>query len=86
METRGIQTFAFVSSQHVVYFTKFVLSYVIPDVPYVVKEQIKREKYLTHIILHETKLNLVTKGSSSQHNDDQMTEDTESKDDIGLDF
>uniref|UniRef100_A0A4W6CL04 Anoctamin n=1 Tax=Lates calcarifer TaxID=8187 RepID=A0A4W6CL04_LATCA len=42
--------------EHIVYFLKFVLSYVIPDVPYSVKEQIKREKYLTQVILHETNL------------------------------
>ncbi|XP_035537219.1 anoctamin-6 [Morone saxatilis] len=47
--------------EHIVYFTKFVLSYIIPDVPYTVKEQIKREKYLTQVILHETNLKLVTK-------------------------
>lgn len=47
--------------EHIVYFTKFVLSYIIPDVPYAVKEQIKREKYLTQVILHETNLKLVTK-------------------------
>uniref|UniRef100_A0AAQ5ZCS7 Anoctamin n=1 Tax=Amphiprion ocellaris TaxID=80972 RepID=A0AAQ5ZCS7_AMPOC len=44
--------------EHIVYFTKFILSYMIPDVPYAVKEQIKREKYLTQIILHETNLKL----------------------------
>lgn len=33
----------------------------IPDVPYAVKERIKREKYLTHVILHETSLKLVTR-------------------------
>uniref|UniRef100_A0A3Q3AN69 Anoctamin n=1 Tax=Kryptolebias marmoratus TaxID=37003 RepID=A0A3Q3AN69_KRYMA len=47
--------------EHIVYFTKFILSYVIPDVPYAVKEQIKREKYLTQVLLHETNLKLVTK-------------------------
>lgn len=47
--------------EHIVYFTKFILSYMIPDVPYAVKEQIKREKYLTQVVLHETKLKLVTK-------------------------
>jgi len=41
--------------------TKFILAYVIPDVPYAVKEQIKREKYLTQVVLHETNLKLVTK-------------------------
>ncbi|XP_013869940.1 anoctamin-6 [Austrofundulus limnaeus] len=47
--------------EHIVYFTKFILSYVIPDVPYAVKEQIKREKYLTQMLLHETNLKLVSK-------------------------
>lgn len=47
--------------EHIVYFTKFLLSYMIPDVPYAIKEQIKREKYLTQVILHETNLKLVTK-------------------------
>ncbi|KAF6735236.1 Anoctamin-6 [Oryzias melastigma] len=47
--------------EHIVYFTKFVLSYVIPDVPYAVKERIKREKYLTQVILHETSLKVVTR-------------------------
>ncbi|KAM3587487.1 uncharacterized protein V6R79_006729 [Siganus canaliculatus] len=47
--------------EHIVYLTKFILSYMIPDVPYAVKEQIKREKYLTQVILHETNLKLVTK-------------------------
>ncbi|XP_015208423.1 anoctamin-6 [Lepisosteus oculatus] len=47
--------------EHVVYFTKFILSYGIPDVPLEVKEQIKREKYLTQKLLHEANLKLVTK-------------------------
>ncbi|XP_046878578.1 anoctamin-6 isoform X2 [Hypomesus transpacificus] len=47
--------------EHIVYLTKFILAYVIPDVPYAVKEQIKREKYLTQVILHEANLKLVTK-------------------------
>ena len=42
--------------QHIVYITKFVLSYAIPDVPDKVKEQIKREKYLTQALLHEANL------------------------------
>uniref|UniRef100_A0A8C6TM81 Anoctamin n=1 Tax=Neogobius melanostomus TaxID=47308 RepID=A0A8C6TM81_9GOBI len=44
--------------EHIVYLTKFILAYIIPDVPYAVKEQIKREKYLTQVILHETNLKL----------------------------
>ncbi|XP_071382280.1 anoctamin-6 [Centroberyx affinis] len=47
--------------EHIVYLTKFILSYVIPDVPNAVKEQIKRERYLTQVILHEANLKLVTK-------------------------
>ncbi|XP_075967807.1 anoctamin-6 [Anarhichas minor] len=47
--------------EHIVYLTKFILSYAIPDVSYAVREQIKREKYLTQVILHETNLKLVTK-------------------------
>ncbi|KAM6986370.1 anoctamin-6 [Aplochiton taeniatus] len=45
--------------EHIVYLTKFILSYAIPDVPDTVREKIKREKYLTQIKLHETKLKLV---------------------------
>lgn len=62
----------FFSSQHIVYFLKFVLSYVIPDVPYAVKEQIKREKYLTQVILHETNLKLVTKRLKPTDHDDAV--------------
>ncbi|XP_063072938.1 anoctamin-6 [Engraulis encrasicolus] len=46
--------------EHIVYLTKFMLSYAIPDVPYKVKEQIKREKYLTQVLLHEANLKLAT--------------------------
>uniref|UniRef100_A0A8C7F7K8 Anoctamin n=1 Tax=Oncorhynchus kisutch TaxID=8019 RepID=A0A8C7F7K8_ONCKI len=55
--------------EHIVYLTKFVLSYVIPDVPYTVREQIKREKYLSQVILHETNLKLVTKRLKPTMND-----------------
>lgn len=61
MKYLNINRGVFFSSQHIVYLTKFILSYVIPDVPYAVKEQIKREKYLTQVILHETNLKLVTR-------------------------
>ncbi|XP_029521556.1 anoctamin-6-like isoform X2 [Oncorhynchus nerka] len=66
--------------EHIVYLTKFVLSYVIPDVPYTVREQIKREKYLSQVILHETNLKLVTKRLKPvadkilKHNEDQEEE------------
>ncbi len=33
-----------------------MLSYMIPDVPEALKEQIKRERYLTQVILHETNI------------------------------
>lgn len=61
-------------TQHIVYLTKFVLSYVIPDVPYAVREQMKREKYLTQVILHETNLKLVTKRLRPVANDDELKE------------
>lgn len=59
----------------------------IPDVPYSVKEQIKREKYLTQKILHETNLKLVTK--HMKLDDDETTKNTEddvSKEGMDLDF
>ncbi|KAK1169164.1 anoctamin-6-like isoform X1 [Acipenser oxyrinchus oxyrinchus] len=43
---------------HVVYLAKSILSYIIPDVPAVVKQQMKRENYLTQKWLHESQLNL----------------------------
>ncbi|XP_051974367.1 anoctamin-6-like [Xyrauchen texanus] len=42
--------------EHIVYLTKFILSYMIPDVPQALTEQIKRERYLTQVILHETNI------------------------------
>uniref|UniRef100_A0A8C6WQA0 Anoctamin n=1 Tax=Neogobius melanostomus TaxID=47308 RepID=A0A8C6WQA0_9GOBI len=60
--------------EHIVYLTKFILAYIIPDVPYAVKEQIKREKYLTQVILHETNLKLVTKRIKSP--EDELQEGT----------
>ncbi|KAK6488244.1 anoctamin-6-like [Huso huso] len=44
--------------EHIVYLAKFILSYIIPDVPAVVKQQMKRENYLTQKRLHESQLNL----------------------------
>lgn len=74
------------SPQHVVYLTKFVLSYVIPDVPYAVKEQMKREKYLTQVIIHEANLKLVTKRLKRPN--DVVVKETEDmmKDEMDLDF
>lgn len=37
-----------------------MLSYIIPDVPEALKEQIKRERYLTQKILHETNIKKFT--------------------------
>ncbi|XP_053718324.1 anoctamin-6 [Synchiropus splendidus] len=65
--------------EHIVYLTKFILSYVIPDVPYAVKEQIKRERYLTQVILHETNLKLVTK-KLKPHRDEAFTDTLEKTD------
>uniref|UniRef100_A0AAY4D0M2 Anoctamin n=1 Tax=Denticeps clupeoides TaxID=299321 RepID=A0AAY4D0M2_9TELE len=42
--------------EHIVYVTKFVLSYAIPDVPERVKEQIKRERHLTQALNLKLKL------------------------------
>nr|XP_020455350.1 anoctamin-6 isoform X2 [Monopterus albus] len=73
--------------EHIVYFTKFVLSYIIPDVPYTVKEQIKREKYLTQVILHETNLKLVTKRMKPIDDDvSDHTEDNTSKQEFEFGF
>ncbi|KAM7367087.1 hypothetical protein PAMP_015011 [Pampus punctatissimus] len=73
--------------EHIVYFTKFILSYVIPDVPYVVKEKMKREKYLTQVLLHETNLKLVTKRMKPDNEETlKHTEETVSKQEMDLDF
>ncbi|XP_044198904.1 anoctamin-6 [Thunnus albacares] len=71
--------------EHIVYLTKFILSYVIPDVPYAVKEQMKREKYLTQVILHETNLKLVTK-RLKPIDDETFKHVTVSKGEMELDF
>lgn len=51
----------------------------IPDVPYAVREQIKREKYLTQVILHETNLKLVTKRLRKTGRDDNDDNDDDIK-------
>lgn len=59
----------------------------IPDVPEAVKEQIKREKYLTQVILHEANLKLVTKHLKPVT--DKFLESTDmnlSKEELDLDF
>lgn len=47
--------------QHVIYFVKFIISYIIPDVSQETKSKVKREKYLTQKILHENDLKVVKK-------------------------
>uniref|UniRef100_A0A8C3ELP5 Anoctamin n=1 Tax=Corvus moneduloides TaxID=1196302 RepID=A0A8C3ELP5_CORMO len=42
--------------EHVIYFVKFIISYVIPDVSQKTKSKVKREKYLTQKLLHENDL------------------------------
>ncbi|XP_078075851.1 anoctamin-6 isoform X4 [Mustelus asterias] len=42
--------------EHIVFTVSFLLSYWIPDVPKHIKEQIKRETYLTQKLLHESHL------------------------------
>ncbi|XP_042191668.1 anoctamin-6 isoform X2 [Callorhinchus milii] len=42
--------------EHIVFLVKFILSYVIPDVPEVIKQQVSRQTYLTQKLLHESHL------------------------------
>ncbi|XP_068442664.1 anoctamin-6 [Clinocottus analis] len=72
--------------EHIVYLTKFILSYMIPDVPYAVKEQIKREKYLTQVVLHETNLKLVTKRRKPVDGIVKFAEVTLTGEEMELDF
>ncbi|XP_073476055.1 anoctamin-6 isoform X2 [Aquarana catesbeiana] len=47
--------------EHIVYFVKFIISYLIPDISNETKDKIKREKYLIQKLLHERHLKLVKK-------------------------
>ncbi|KFP79370.1 Anoctamin-6, partial [Acanthisitta chloris] len=47
--------------EHVIYFVKFIISYIIPDVSEKTKSKVKREKYLTQKLLHENDLRVVKK-------------------------
>ncbi|KAI1239314.1 Anoctamin-6, partial [Lamprotornis superbus] len=49
------------TTEHVIYFVKFIISYIIPDVSQKTKSKVKREKYLTQKLLHENNLKGVTK-------------------------
>ncbi|NWX22671.1 ANO6 protein, partial [Aegotheles bennettii] len=47
--------------EHVIYFVKFIISYIIPDVSQKTKSKVQREKYLTQKLLHENDLKVVKK-------------------------
>ncbi|XP_012815382.1 anoctamin-6 isoform X3 [Xenopus tropicalis] len=47
--------------EHIVYFVKFIIAYIIPDVSNETKDKIKREKYLTQKLLHERHLRVMKK-------------------------
>lgn len=47
--------------EHIIYSVKFFISYAIPDVSKITKSKIKREKYLTQKLLHESHLKDLTK-------------------------
>ncbi|KAL8221386.1 UNVERIFIED_CONTAM: Anoctamin-6 [Gekko kuhli] len=51
--------------EHIIYFVKFVISYAIPDVSHKTKSKIKRQKYLTQILLHENPLKAMKKNMGS---------------------
>uniref|UniRef100_A0A803TX32 Anoctamin n=1 Tax=Anolis carolinensis TaxID=28377 RepID=A0A803TX32_ANOCA len=51
--------------EHIIYFVKFAISYIIPDVSKETKSKIKREKYLTQMLLHENPLKSVKKNIGS---------------------
>ncbi|XP_060100931.1 anoctamin-6 [Heteronotia binoei] len=51
--------------EHIIYFVKFVISYAIPDVSHKTKSKIKRQKYLTQILLHENPLKAMKKNIGS---------------------
>ncbi|XP_042324034.1 anoctamin-6 isoform X2 [Sceloporus undulatus] len=51
--------------EHIIYFVKFVISYIIPDVSKKTKSKIKREKYLIQLLLHENPLNVMKKNMGS---------------------
>lgn len=57
----GLTFFHFHLPQHVIYFVKFIISYIIPDVSEKTKSKVKREKYLTQKLLHENDLKVVKK-------------------------
>ncbi|XP_069485940.1 anoctamin-6 isoform X2 [Ambystoma mexicanum] len=47
--------------EHVVYSVKFIIAYIIPDISKSTRDKLKREKYLTQKLLHETHLKGVKK-------------------------
>uniref|UniRef100_A0A8D0CD79 Anoctamin n=1 Tax=Salvator merianae TaxID=96440 RepID=A0A8D0CD79_SALMN len=62
--------------EHLIYFVKFIISYIIPDVSKETKSKIKREKYLTQKLLHENPLKAVKKNMG--HIADKLLKSTDS--------
>lgn len=56
--------------QHIVYFVKFLISYLIPDISDETKDKIKREKYLIQKLLHEKHLKFAKKKEMGSLADD----------------
>ncbi|XP_039605498.1 anoctamin-5-like [Polypterus senegalus] len=58
--------------EHVVFFVKFIIAWIIPDVPSDVKERIKRERYLTMEYLHNYELQKLRQQLGEQSNPTAM--------------
>lgn len=56
--------------EHIVYFVKFLISYLIPDISDETKDKIKREKYLIQKLLHEKHLKFAKKKEMGSLADD----------------
>lgn len=54
--------------QHVVFLLKFLLAWMIPDVPKDVLEKIKREKLMTVKIIHDFELNKLKENLDIEYN------------------
>ncbi|WP_411025404.1 anoctamin, partial [Salmonella sp. s55004] len=51
--------------EHVIYLIKFALAYMVPDVPDFVRDQIRRENYLSQKALHDAAFNKAKSESSN---------------------
>lgn len=56
-KSNNVSDVLFCFLQHIVFLVKFLLAWMIPDVPKDVLEKIKREKLITIKILHDFELN-----------------------------